>query len=250
MTDGGVARAHLETPEEIAAIPTDIEVPPTFTTARGKIKFIDVAKGYGYIVPDFAKADTVLFMLSNLLSPLDEVRVGSDVSFDVDAAGSVTRNIQLVTSGNEPEEGVTLANRDQWPHAKVVLLMVSVGGDDAGRSYEQFVADIKRAVVAGGVAKAATETGGYYIVNGKVCLPGDYDPTAKDFKDGAAPPSWAGGPVKAKTTAPSPAGDEPAPAQPVRARAKAAPTPVPDDASPAEAVRALAEGMNREVTGG
>lgn len=196
MTDGigNTARAHLETAEEIAATPTDIEVEVDYPRSS-------------------------------------DGEVGAD---------------------SEPSGGVTIGNRSQWPHAKVVLLMVSVGGDDLDRSYEEFVADIKRAL--DGVAKSATETGGYYIVNGKVCLPGDYDPGTRGFKPGAAPPQWAGGPAKATTSPASRETDREAvsaDSAPRRRPAKKAarPTKVPQGASREEAVRTLAEGMNREVTG-
>lgn len=192
MTDGigNTARAHLETAEEIAATPTDIEVD----------------------------------------NPRPPDEVGTD---------------------SEPSGGVTIGNRSQWPHAKVVLLMVSVGGDDVDRSYEEFVIDIKRAL--DGVAKSATETGGYYIVNGKVCLPGDYDPGTRGFKPGATPPQWAGGPAKATTSQASRETDREAVSADIAPRRrpakKADPTKVPQGASREEAVRTLAEGMNREVTG-
>ena len=88
-------------------------------------------------------------------------------------------------------------------HAKVVSILVSVGTEDRKRSHEKFVEDIKKKL--GAVAATdgngnrnpglhVTATGGYYILDGKVCRPEDYDAKTGTFKKGAVPPSWAGGP--------------------------------------------------------
>ena len=116
--------------------------------------------------------------------------------------------------------------------AKVVNLIVSVGDDDRGRTFEEFLDFIRDSlgVVPGptalwscadcgrdvkGDAKECPKckskrfnvernkgphvalTGGYYIVDGKVCLPDDYDPKRENFKTGSHPPVWAGGPKTA-----------------------------------------------------
>ena len=39
---------------------------------------------------------------------------------------------------------------------------------------------------------------GYYLVNGRVCLPDDYDPATRDFKPGTHPPLWAMSPDEQK----------------------------------------------------
>lgn len=117
--------------------------------------------------------------------------------------------------------------------AKVVNLIFSVGDDDRGRTFEKMVEDIKKALgetkppwadwFCGECKKKLTPddpkcpkcgsrnikvsrkpgphvavTGGYYILDGKVCLPDDYDPRKKQFRKGAVPPEWAGGPKTAK----------------------------------------------------
>lgn len=88
-------------------------------------------------------------------------------------------------------------------HAKVISFTVSVGTDDRGRSFEKFVEDIKKKLGAVPTTDGkgnrrnglhVTATGGYYILDGKVCRPEDYDPKTGTFKKGATPPTWAGGP--------------------------------------------------------
>ena len=72
-------------------------------------------------------------------------------------------------------------------------LMVSVGDSDE-RSFEEFRDDTIAALKDpdGTVAaKNVTTMSGYYLVNGKVCLPDDYDPKTQGFKPGAHPPLWA-----------------------------------------------------------
>jgi hypothetical protein len=90
--------------------------------------------------------------------------------------------------------------------AKVVNLIVSVGDDDRARDFEKFLADIKKSLGAveppfidkkTGKRLPGTHvamTGGYYILDGKVCLPEDYDRRKQTFRTGAYPPPWAGGP--------------------------------------------------------
>lgn len=81
-------------------------------------------------------------------------------------------------------------------HAKVLRFEFSVGANDDDRTIEQFEADIRDAIsrVNGTSINNATIMGGYYIIDGKVCLPQDYDPATKNRKPGTFPPVWAGGP--------------------------------------------------------
>lgn len=89
--------------------------------------------------------------------------------------------------------------------AKVVNLIVSIDDSDRKRSHEDMVADIRKKLGAVGPpyigedgkripGPHVTVTGGYYILDGKVCLPDDYDSKKATFKKGKTPPSWAGGP--------------------------------------------------------
>jgi hypothetical protein len=88
-------------------------------------------------------------------------------------------------------------------HAKVMQLIVSVGTDDRKRTHEKFVEDILSAlkpVQYGESGTHCTVTGGYYILDGVVCLPDDYDPKKQAPKEGTQPPSWAGGPSTQSVT--------------------------------------------------
>jgi len=69
-------------------------------------------------------------------------------------------------------------------------IMVSVGEADE-RSFEEFRDDAVTALKENVGAKNVTTLSGYYLVNGRVCLPGDYDPKTRGFKPGARPPLWA-----------------------------------------------------------
>lgn len=72
-----------------------------------------------------------------------------------------------------------------------VTIMVALGKGDP-RSIEQVREDIKDDLKNGKTqAKLVTNLGGYYLVDGKVCLPDDYDPNTRGFKPGAHPPLWA-----------------------------------------------------------
>lgn len=100
----------------------------------------------------------------------------------------------------------TPAEATSKQHAKVVSVLVSVGSEDQDRSIEDLEAAIRASLRKGAVrAKNVTVTQSYYIVGGKVCLPGDYDPERRDFKPGATPPGWAGGPTKQSPQAATPA---------------------------------------------
>lgn len=84
-------------------------------------------------------------------------------------------------------------------HAKHVDIqvnwMVSVGTEDRERSIEDFVQDIEKAIQEVAGAKRVLVQRPYYILDGKVCLVEDYDPATQNFKEGATPPPWAGGPT-------------------------------------------------------
>lgn len=71
--------------------------------------------------------------------------------------------------------------------------IISTGKDDA-RSIEELRDDLRRVIMENTDAKSVTPVQGYYLVDGKVCLPDDYDPETRDFKPGKYPPRWAGGP--------------------------------------------------------
>lgn len=90
-------------------------------------------------------------------------------------------------------------------HAKVVRMEISIGkehGEDE-RTVEAFIDSIREALTSNPEVGAhnVTVNGAYYILDGKVCLPADYDPAQKDRKPGTYPPSWAGGPEPSKTKA-------------------------------------------------
>lgn len=88
-------------------------------------------------------------------------------------------------------------------HAKVVSLIVSVGTDDRERNWEDFVADVRKKLGIVPYGKPGLHGGpvsGYYILDGKVCLPDDYDEKTGTFKKGAVPPTWAGGPKPNSTS--------------------------------------------------
>lgn len=77
-----------------------------------------------------------------------------------------------------------------------VTIMVSTGAGDP-RSIDEIREDIKADLKNPNGktrAKLVTNMGGYYLVDGKVCLPDDYDPNTRGFKPGAHPPLWAMGP--------------------------------------------------------
>lgn len=90
--------------------------------------------------------------------------------------------------------------------SKILTVMVSIGQEDADRSIEELEAQVRTTLSGGKVnAKMVTVTTAYYLVDGKVCLPRDYDPGTRGFRPGAFPPPWAGGPAenrKSVTVAP------------------------------------------------
>lgn len=90
-------------------------------------------------------------------------------------------------------------------HAKHLSLMITVGTEDRDRSIEEFERDVREALEAANV-KNVTKANAYYILDGKVCVPTDYDAEEQDFLPGATPPQWAGGPapVREKKSEPQP----------------------------------------------
>lgn len=92
--------------------------------------------------------------------------------------------------------------------SKVLSVHISIGNDDSDRSWEDFLEDVKKKIGAtpyGQPGIHLSTMGGYYILDGVVCLPGDFDPKTRTFKPGKFPPPWAGGP------APKPPAKEPTP---------------------------------------
>jgi hypothetical protein len=77
-------------------------------------------------------------------------------------------------------------------HSKTLVFMFSVGNEDRKRNLATFEADIKKALEGAG-ARHVTRTGGYYIIDGKVCLEQDYDEKTENYKPGKSAPPWAGG---------------------------------------------------------
>ena len=93
--------------------------------------------------------------------------------------------------------------------SKVVSIQISIGDSDRDRTVEEFIAEINKRlkpVPYGKDGIHASVMSGYYIVDGKVCMPSDFDEKKKNFRDKAVPPSWAGGPLPKKVTA-KPAGE-------------------------------------------
>ena len=128
---------------------------------------------------------------------------------------------------NDKQESKEPANT----HAKSVHVIFSVGTEDRDRSIEEFIEDLRKKVgpleppfaewkcadCKKKVGNTETKcpncgskkftikrksgvhmaiTGEHYILDGKVCLPEDYDEKAQNFKPGAVPPTWAGGPSR------------------------------------------------------
>lgn len=107
------------------------------------------------------------------------------------------RNTQAILSGDA-------SNGKPKIHAKVVSIHLSVGTYDRDRNIEDFIKEAREklgAVPYGEDGIHATVTGSYYILDGKVCRPEDYDEKKQNFKPGAVPPQWAGGPKPNPSTA-------------------------------------------------
>lgn len=100
-----------------------------------------------------------------------------------------------MTEAQEQTDVETDAVSYEKQHAKVLRFEISVGKDDDDRTIEDFEKAIRDALASDEVnAHNVTYQGGYYIIDGKVCLVQDYDHASKNRKPGTYPPPWAGGP--------------------------------------------------------
>lgn len=107
------------------------------------------------------------------------------------------RNTQAILSGDASDGKAKI-------HSKVVSLHLSVGTDDRARNIQDFIDDALKklgVVPFGEDGTHAAVMGSYYILDGKVCLPEDYDEKKQTFKKGATPPTWAGGPKPSSAVA-------------------------------------------------
>ena len=80
-------------------------------------------------------------------------------------------------------------------HAKHFTIIITAGTEDRDRTFEEMQNDLAAAINGVPGVKRVIPSG-YYILDGKVCLPDDYDPETQNFKPGSHPPAWAGGPVR------------------------------------------------------
>lgn len=78
-------------------------------------------------------------------------------------------------------------------HAKNTTLLVSIGDKDRKNTIEQMTEALKKVVEKMGYN--VTIASSYYVLDGKVCAPQDYDPETQQMKPGATVPQWAGGPA-------------------------------------------------------
>lgn len=109
---------------------------------------------------------------------------------------------ELLTTPTEVDDDFidtssTNAESDGRPkiHAKHLTLMVTAGTEDRDRTIEEFYAEVQAAILTIANVKRITLSSNYYILDGKVCLPRDYDAETQDRKPGTFPPPWAGGPA-------------------------------------------------------
>lgn len=78
-----------------------------------------------------------------------------------------------------------------------LTFLASYGDNHRAELYEEALEKIKKLVkdewpdTPDGRGVNFTSVGGYYLVDGKVCLVQDFDPEAMDRKPGTLPPSWA-----------------------------------------------------------
>lgn len=194
MTDG-ITRAHVETPEEMAANP---------------IPDLDDERDHA------------------------ETEPGQDAYVPVDPA----------------KEPVTLSSYTTQ-HAKVLRFEISVGADDDEHTIEHFEQAVRNTLAfardhASAVFKSGrqelrwhnlTTTGAYYIIDGKVCMPVDYDANSKNRKPGTQPPAWAGGTRGGGGSH-------------IETLAADEPTPVTDPSNKQQTVAELAGGMVDKLKGG
>jgi hypothetical protein len=110
---------------------------------------------------------------------------------------------QIVWSANTDAQKLGIDNSQPAKTvSKVVSFQISVGNFDRKRSIEKFIEDVRKLLKAtpfGTDGIHASALSQYYVVDGKVCLPDDYDPKKENFGDQKLPPPWAGGPMPART---------------------------------------------------
>lgn len=68
---------------------------------------------------------------------------------------------------------------------------ISQGNDSRNILYEEFMERIQKAILAEFPDARVTSTGGYYLIDGKMCRHMDFDPKTMDRKPGTFPPSWS-----------------------------------------------------------
>jgi len=266
----GVARAHIETPEEIAANPIDDEPNTTCMACLGGGSDLDEP------CPASESGEHVFDATEDELPtpyPTDEDDERTRREWQEAHPEARERPTAPPTTTTPPTELPIsdLADQakgllNQWKdqpaepystqHAKVLRFELSIGKNDDARTLERFEQDIRAALakIEGEPIHNVTLQGGYYIIDGKVCLPADYDPATKNRKPGTYPPSWAGGPEKGKEREYLAAQDEPVAslppvkAQPAKTRKPRAKReePAPTD-SAEDVVAKLAGNMTREV---
>ncbi|HLM20127.1 MAG TPA: hypothetical protein VK390_01215 [Propionibacteriaceae bacterium] len=64
---------------------------------KGKIKFSDPAKGYGYVLPEDATdpAQAIPFEAENVTTEIEELVPGTEVVYDVDEGGTQATNVEM-----------------------------------------------------------------------------------------------------------------------------------------------------------
>lgn len=104
----------------------------------------------------------------------------------------------------DPEKTRKIIDKIEEPSTnkihKVVSLHISVGDEDRDRNMEDFIKLLMirlGAVPYGKSGIHTTQMGAYYIIDGAVYLPPDYDPKS-GIRKGSLPPQWAGGPPPVK----------------------------------------------------
>lgn len=70
-------------------------------------------------------------------------------------------------------------------------VMVSNGNGDRGTSFEEFQSVIREMIKERYPTAQFTPSGGYYLIDGKVCRPTDFDWETMDRKPGTYPPLWS-----------------------------------------------------------
>lgn len=187
MTDG-VTRAHIETADEIDADPIEDDGP---VAEDPPVQQCEACGGSGADLDEACPlTESGTHTLSHELSS-DETDTAQLTAEDEAGHKAIDRALY----------GDTKPYATQ--HAKVLRFELSIGKDDADRTIEEFETDIRDALgkINGTSIHNITAQGGHYLIDGKVCLPADYDPATKNRKPGTYPPPWAGGPIKGKEQA-------------------------------------------------